>query len=348
MFSSTQNVSKNVANNVANKLNSTLVNTTKNVSSASTSFVDSLKQKMEGKLPILVVIAVTVLIFVLVIVYISFAMKNSNLKGKVLLATPLKLDKEGSPVVVPGTDIPKPQVGREYAFSFWVYLENFLQDYDNVNNKPNHKLIFYRGNADDMSVANPIVLVDGLSNKLYVVIKTSESTLGPDVNTNPNVILSNNYFLSDKSLDDSSVNKHLILPVDYIPLQRWVHIGFVVDNKIATVYMDGEIYSVKSVDEFKSSKKPHVNRLGKTLDYNLIIDKTEGDVNIGKSKNNSINTINGFLSKLEFYNYAVTSGDMKKIYQNGPSTSTNSLFKTIGLAGYGARFPIYKIANESS
>jgi hypothetical protein len=88
------------------------------------------------------------------------------------------------------------------------------------------------------------------------------------------------------------MNKHIIMPIDYVPLQRWVHVLFTVDNKLVTVYMDGEIYSVKSVDELKTAKQ---------LPENLVFDKTTGSMFVGKNPligNGS--TMTGYLSRLSF------------------------------------------------
>jgi hypothetical protein len=300
--------------------------------------ITNVKSKMSDKMPIIIIIGVTILLFIFVILYITFAMKSSALKGKVLTNTPLKLDKLDTPLVISNGDMAKPTVGREYSYGFWMYMEDFKQ-----TNK--HKLIMYRGNPDDVAAANPLIFMDNKSNKLYVVIKTTESSLSNGTKSNLNSIITDNYFLSDKDLDDPSVNKHLILTYDYIPLQRWVHLAVVVDNKLVTLYMDGELYSVKSVDEFKAARQPYVTRLGKVVDYNLLIEKSDGDLFIGKSSVGDRITINGYIGKVEYFNYALTIKEVKKCYETGPLSS--GFLSKFGLSQYGFRSPVYKL-NEVS
>lgn len=302
--------------------------------------------KGNDKMPLIVVVSVTVLLFVAVILYITFAMKGNNLSGKALTTLPIRLEKLESPIEVANADIPKPAVGREFTYSFWLYVDTFEQEYDNVNKRPVHKMVFYRGNPGDITTANPIVMMDGQSNKLYIVIKTSGSTLsatsGKNVNTDLHEIIANNYFMSEKQLTDPVVNKHIVMGIDYVPLQRWVNVSVVIDNKLATVFLDGEIYSVKSVDEFKASRQPAKDRLGRTIDYNLILDKTDGNVFIGRGLVGNKRAPNGFLGNLSFYNYALSSDEVKAVYNKGPIKG-NGIMSMFGMGQYGVRSPVYKM-----
>jgi hypothetical protein len=296
------------------------------------------------KLPMIIIVVVTILLFLFVILYISYAMKSSNLKGKALMTAPIRVDKSDTPIQISNGDIPKPMVGREFTYAFWMYVENFTPEVSSTA-APMHKVVLFRGNVGSGASANPLILLDGQSNKLHIIIKTTESSIqSTTVNANLDEILKNNYFISNKSIEDPTTNKHLILTIDYIPIQRWVNVAFVVDNKIVTVYLDGEIYSVKSTDEFKSARQPQVSRLGKTLNYNLIIEKTDGDVFIGKTVVGAKRTFNGWMGKLEFFNYALTMDQVKKVYQTGPMP--RGLLAMLGLGQYGFRAPVYKL-NQS-
>lgn len=337
-----QKISGNVKStgNAANAV-SKVGNSTSNSNSAVKNFMKS------DKMPMIIIIAVTILLFVFVILYITFAMKSGNLKGKTLMEAPVRIDRNDTPIQISSGDIPKASVGREYTYSFWMYLENIVPEVNSANTPPSpfHKLVMYRGNAGSAASANPLVLLDGQSNKLYIIIKTTDSSIESNtVNADLDEIIRNNYFLSDKTLDNPIVNKHLICTIDYIPLQRWINVGFVIDNKIITVYLDGEIYSVKSTDEFKSTKQPYVNRLGKTLDYNLIVEKTDGDVFVGKTVVGAKHVFNGWMGKMEFFNYALTMEQMKKVYQAGPMP--RGVLAMLGLGQYGFRAPVYKL-NQS-
>jgi len=81
---------------------------------------------------------------------------------------------------------------------------------------------------------------------------------------------------------------------------------------------------------------------------NLIIDKSDGDIYIGANPQSSQNiTINGYMSKLDFFAYAISSIDVKKIYDQGPFS--RNFMSMIGLGStYGVRSPIYNIGNAAS
>lgn len=310
---------------------------------------------------IIILIIVSLFIFLLIILWIIFSIKNSKLKGKILQDQPIKLDTISESILITKDDIPTCQVGREYSYTFWMYLEDFAQT---TGNSP-YKLIFFRGENTSLKSCNPIVFMDPITNKLYFAIKTQSSVI-PDtdpvsqsnsVNTNNSIssqlsrLISSNYFLNDKlSIDPNktipSPNTHIILSIDYVPLQRWVNFAVVIDNKLITIYMDGEIYSVKGTDEVKSSRQAEYDSLNNNqqLNYNLIIDKTNGDVSLGQTSFNN-NTINGYISNLQFFNYSIGANDMYYIYRNGPYSK--HFLSNFGInTQYRLRNPVYKLLDN--
>lgn len=326
-----QNASKNAANSMKQGASKTM---------------NKVKDFMQSKGGIILIICIVLLSFILVIIYISFVLKASNLKGKRLTASPIKLDVGQSQVIIDASEIPKPAVGREYSYSFWFYLEQF-------DKTINPKMIMYRGTSpNDIASANPIVFLDKNSNKMHFVIKNQDSTLSaiaPTSNTandginysaNLDNIITQSYFTNkNATIADPRYHKNIMLSIDYVPLQRWVHIAVVIDNKIMTIFMDGEIYSVKTTDEFKLTKKPELDSRNNKIDYNLIIDKTEGSIYIGKF--NANNAPNSYLSNLEFYNYAMSVSEVRKVYMGGPFA--RNLLNMLGVSSYGIRSPLYKI-----
>lgn len=307
----------------------------------------------EGSTPIIILIVVTILVFILVILWISFSLQNSNLKGKLLTTTPIKLDTVSKPVQVSAANIPIAAVGREYTFAFWLYLEDF-----DPTTTINHKIIFYRGVENTLTTANPIVFLDGTSNKMYIAIKTQGNSLGlstlVDYNKgNLQDVIKYNYFANSNnnilitSGYQTSINLYLIMVIDYIPLQRWVNIVTMIDNKIITLYMDGEIYSVKTAEEFKSMRTPEINPLdGSSYNPTLIVDKSDGDIFIGKSTIiGGGNAPNGYLSRLEYFNYALSINEVRNLYSKGPIANNGFMSGTLNIP-YGVRSPIYSLADN--
>ena len=318
-----------------------------------------------------IVFIVIVLLFILVILWIIFNMKNKQLSNVEFIVSPIKLDALSSPVEIASTDLPKTTVGREYSYSFWTYVDKFNPSLVNGLNDtmvdevtvPRDTLIFYRGSSGNVATANPIVFMDGETNKLYIAIKTEGTQMKTnfpinktfskdrkerilnmfDANVNLAAIRNTNYFLNkDLSIEDEFINKYIILTIDYIPLQRWVNITFVIDNKICTVFMDGEIYSVKSTEEYKSMRGKELNIRGQPIDVNLIVDKTDGNIFVGKNaKISGGATPDSYFSRLRFFNYGITLPDVRKIYDQGP-VGGSKLFGWQGTS-YGIRSPVYKI-----
>lgn len=295
---------------------------------------------MSDKGPLMIFIIAVILVFVIVIIYISFALKNANLKGKVLIKNPIKLDALSSTIQVPASDIPKPAVGREYTYSFWLYIDELTQT-DN-----NNKLLFYRGAKDSITNANTVVMMDGLENRLYFMIQTEGSSLPTLVNGDIRPFITGNLFKDMTTSTQTNANKYIIMEVDYVPVQRWVNIICVVDNKIITLFMDGEIYSVKTTDELKAIRKPDLDSAGNPKPYNLVINKQSDDIFVGKNTINNKQTLNGYLSKLEFMNYAISLNQVKTSYNRGPlSGNSGNFLPSMGI-NYGVRSPLYKL-NEN-
>jgi len=340
-----------VTNEVSTASSNTSSNTSKNVGKSETGSTikgwfskakDGFMSLMANKGPLMIFIIAVILVFIIVIIYITFALKNANLKGKAIVTKPIKLDGLSSAIQISNADIPKPAVGREYTYSFWVYVDEFTQTQNN------NKLLFYRGAKEGITGANPLVMMDGLENRLYFLIKTQDSSLPAlDATTRDlRPVVTGNFF-KDTTSPTSNLNKYIIMEVDYVPVQRWVNIVCVVDNKIITLFMDGEIYSVKTTDELKALRKSQLDSSGVPIPYNLIVDKSDGDMFIGKNTINNNQTLNGYLSNVEFMNYAISLNQVKTTYNRGPLAHGGSgqFLSSMGI-NYGVRSPLYKL-NEN-
>lgn len=298
---------------------------------------------LQGKTGIIIGFCLILFAFLLVIIYILKQIRsNSFKKGSSFVDDVVKLDKLQSPLEISGADIPKQNIGDQYTFSFWLYVE------EHIPTPQTHKLILYRGNKDDVTAANPIVMMDEMSNKLYFVIKTRGSNLS---STDSSIdykklkpITEQNYFLNRTlKLTSENHNKHLIIPVNSVPFNRWIHFALSIKDNIITVYQDGEIYAVKTTDDFKQMKPKELDVRGDIIPYDVTIDSGEGTIYIGKNPAIGGNyAVEGYFSKFDFFNYAISVNDAAKIYKDGPYSS--SWLKTLGIKNYGIRTPIYKLS----
>lgn len=259
---------------------------------------------------IIILIVVALILIVVIIVWIISIVRKSNFKVVNVSDRIIRLDRsENMPMTFASSKFP-PSNGHEFTFSFWIYLT----DYDVLYN---HRSLFRRGGSvDGINFGNPIVALDSKTNKMYIAIKTNQS-------------------LEVQSIEDvlTSTKKYAVSMIDYVPLQRWVNIAFSVQDAIATIFMDGDIYSVKSITDI-----PDINAEGGGIAGSRgFYSNTTGDMYVGDSKY----ITKGFLSRLQYFNYACTQKQMQQIYKAGPVKQ--SLLAMIGLSTYGVRTPVYKI-----
>jgi hypothetical protein len=269
-------------------------------------------------------------IFVFVLVYLLILYNRPSLLNYTLIPTPIKLDKnEINPL--PNSDkLPSLTNGREYAYSFWLYLES-------VKKNNNYNLVLLRTPNSDSNFlqnANPIIYFDKNSNKLVIKVRTS---LADRITfNNLDSIIEGEGTDNEVSMHNDNC-KYATFKIDYVPLQRWVNIIVNVNNNMLSVIMDGAIHSTRILNE---------NNLKCTEDASSnLVSPTAGTLMIGNI-NEDINILpaaDGYISRIQFFNYSLkTPVHIKKIYNSGPVKSVGILQK-LGLPLYGIRNPLYRI-----
>lgn len=152
--------------------------------------------------------------------------------------------------------------------------------------------------------ANPLVYMDSAENKMHVVVRTNYS-MG---------------YTTLSGLHAAGVRK---MTVDYIPLQRWVNVIVVVDQNYVQLFVDGEL---RQVDDLSQGN-------------NKVVMDSSGDIFAGGNTNTA--TFKGYLSKVQWFNYAVTIDHAKIVYAAGPLRKT--VLSLLGLPMYGVRSPFVRI-----
>ena len=111
-------------------------------------------------------------ICIAVLVYLLVLYNRPSLLYYTLAGTPVKVNEQSLKALKNTEKLPSLKNGREYAFSFWTYVEA-------VDNSDDYRLVFLRGN--DLASANPFVYFDKKSNKMVVKVKTDAAggTLQP-------------------------------------------------------------------------------------------------------------------------------------------------------------------------
>jgi hypothetical protein len=165
---------------------------------------------------------------------------------------------------------------------------------------------------------------------MYIAIKTNRST---SVSTMDNVLSKNSMYA--------------VSVVDYVPLQRWVNIAFSIQDAILTVFLDGDIYSVRSITDVQNMDPVNTTVSANTttgsasaVNGRSFYSSSVGDMYIGDTKA----LVKGFISRVQYFNYALTQKDIQNVYASGPVKK--SLLSFIGLTEYGVRSPVYKVSDE--
>jgi hypothetical protein len=262
---------------------------------------------------IVILVLIVTLVIILILVYLVRLFRTTGLKRVDLLPKVIPLDQRSNlPYVIPAGKMAVTTRGQEFSFSLWLYLSEFYE------NTSSHKLLFMRGNNTNSfnqvsGSTNPIIMLDKATNAIYFIASTHLTTSSSAISLN-------------SVTDPKAMTKHMIAKVDYVPLQRWVHFVMQMRDNIMTIFVDGDIYSITTTNDVKvnSGERP-------------IVRSTAGDGIIGDPNN----PIKGFVSKFEFFNYALSHKNIQSIYKSGPVNQ--SALGALGLGNYGVRSPIYDL-----
>jgi hypothetical protein len=125
-----------------------------------------------------------------------------------------------------------------------------------------------------------------------------------------------------KKVDKKPKNVLGSTTVNYMPLQRWVHIMVVVKQFVVILYIDGEVYSVEQVESGKKVALP--------------------------SAATTIGAPNGadvFVSRVVIYNYAASVFEARR--QQGVGPVDNGLLGVLGIKSYKLQWPLVKTSDDA-
>jgi hypothetical protein len=242
-------------------------------------------------------VALTVVVLVLVVVvvyYVVYLLKNRGRTQKSLIKSTSHLVRNSETI----SSLPTTQNDLEYAYTLWLYLQG-------VAGTNKHKPIMLRG------ATRPFyVFLDKSANRVYVSMPTTASSTNPSTIDYDKLVPSNSGY---------ATSGYLTAEIDYLPLQRWVHLAVVVRQDTLTVFVNGDIYTVRSV-----------------ADKGAMFSSITGALTVGGP-----DAPDAFISRLIFHNYAPLHDQIQKDFKRGPASS-------LGLAGYKLRSPIVRADEETS
>jgi hypothetical protein len=236
--------------------------------------------------------------------------------------------------------IPQATNGKRMSVAFWMYI------YDINKNMGSDRHVFHRGQYDRSKedTACPYVVLDKNMNKLHVTFPPREAEDLHKYNGQTIIASESGVTEDTKKIFYRTVRG---ITIDYVPLQRWVHIAVVaneeVNGGILTAYVDGEL--VKNVSS--NTRTTTTIDVGGTK-YNIGLDLTRagldtgtGPVFVGGTPTAGTGPgFSGMVSKITFFNYDLNAKDVYNNYLNGP---IDSLLAKMGLPAYGLQSPIYRV-----
>jgi hypothetical protein len=284
-------------------------------------FGDRIMSAVDGHGVAVAMVCLTLVIFVIVS-YVVYRFLVTSLQTATLLERPVHA--RNAAAAVDAAKIPSLDNGLEYAMSFWVYVDT-LQSTNNL------KQVLLLGSREACTV---YCGMDKSSNALYFAIKlTSCTDTAMSADAAKASIAAYIQARSGSGRGDSVSdgnggganvgNNHLVVRVEYVPLQRWVNVVVVMNQDIVTLYLDGDIYSVASVTGNDGGG-------GKAA----AVSAPTGGMLVGDTADGFY----GFVSRVQFFNYATSVYHARMLYNAGPVS--RGLLGYIGLPRYRLQWPV--------
>ena len=301
---------------------------------------------------------IIVVLVAIIIAYVLYTYLGSKLFSKIKsVVSDTKVPVVGTKLSKFTADLAKNANGSRKSYSFWIYI-NDMSKY-----KSQYQTVAAVSSDGDneykLGSCSPYIFLDKRNNIMYVRFAPLE----------------NDYFKDINSINsDGSLHFYLRsgIAIDYVPLQRWVHIAIVcnstafkttlyayVDGDLVKTISHGETFVLKGYEDMYDSsltdtcgdtgvrgtdpvKMCRANSQLKAHLNNLNLNMT-GYLYVGNNRDYKYGVgpgFSGLLASFTSYNYELNQQDIYNIYSNGPVTG---ILAKLGLGSYGIRNPVYKL-----
>ena len=177
---------------------------------------------------LLICLGLILLIFVSIMVYINYLRYHQHViqdfVEEELLETAHHCIKKKE---IKSSLIPSSNLGNEYSLNFWLYINDYKDNYHIEKN------VISKGLTPSF---NPHIILDKTSNDLLIRITLQSDNLNSDD-------------IDDSFAPNSSEDKDYCR-IKNIPLQRWVCINISLHNTTLDVYLDGKLFKTCLLDGF--------------------------------------------------------------------------------------------------
>lgn len=185
--------------------------------------------------------------------------------------------------------------GIEFTWTTWILIDNVGNNSDKVQH------IFHKGVNDGFNRTNTLIAnvgnykgfaypnngpglyLDGSINKLYFIM---------DV-------------ISPTGASGGTVQSSVKIDIDDIPMKKWVHLAFRLQNKVLDVYTNGTIV--------------------KRISFDYIPKQNYDDVYLGQNGGFA-----GSISNLRYFDYALSAFELSNIVYWGPTLTASNLMTNSG------------------
>ena len=221
------------------------------------------------------------------------------------------------------------------------------------------KNVLYIGNETQLKDRSPQIFLDKQKNKLFIRFSKKQDVYNKDTYQDsihwgengggPSI---ENYFaagaegvLGPYTTRFKDYMKQGVC-IEYVPIQRWVHIGIVINDygtstggSIAT-YVDGDLVGIAGHGETLRGLGEDLDGVHKYDITNLDLDKDDNLIVGGENNEDTTPGFAGLLCKFTMFNYDLNDRDIHNDYNEGP---IDNFMAKLGLGAYGVRNPIYKL-----
>ena len=199
------------------------------------------------------------------------------------------------------SSIPSSVSGNEYNINMWLYVNdyNYRHDYD--------KCIIFKGSRASIGSSDKLDGLDDDKNRSgnpSIWLKGGENTLV--VLTGLDTLVTKDKCASESDSECNSETMVDSCEVKNFPLQRWVNVNVSLRNNVLDIFMDGSLKKSCILKGFPTTNAGdlHVFKPG------------SGDDKEGPG-------FNGYISKLEYTNKALSTDEIMKRYSKGPTVKVS-------------------------
>jgi hypothetical protein len=254
---------------------------------------------------VFIIIGVILLLIVLGVggyfLYRYFTNKKVFSKSKLLIPYihDAQIDKLFS-----NSSIPRSVSGNEYNINMWLYVNDYKYRHDS-----DKCILFKSGSISNQETLNGIdTYSQTKSGNPSIWLKKDENTLvvvtGLDTLINDESCSEGTTTCPDSNRDSETyIDK---CEIKNFPLQRWVNVNVSLRNNVLDIFMDGTL------------KKSCILKGSPTANA--------GDLYVLKTGSDNMTGFNGYLSKLEYTNKALSTDQIMKRYKKGPTVKVSKGF----------------------